>query len=223
MPLDGSATWLQLDLFQPATSMTAPSATSSPTTCAATPNVISLQELEDGLPLSGLRGGLTIVPSGPAALPASRTPEPTPTGAASMTSATFGPSLPGCSEAAARLSSWESSLRMRLPMAGGTKLPLTWKERATPAGRSASLLVRSGRNTKGSDFGLLPTLAARDYRFPNAKPYSERGGGKKGQQLPEVMGGPLNPAWCLSFMGFPEGWEASRPQATPSSRRSRPK
>lgn len=56
---------------------------------------------------------------------------------------------------------------------------------------------------------LLPTLAARDYRFPNAKSFAERGGGKKGEQLPNVLGGPLNPDWCELFMGHPIGWTAS--------------
>lgn len=56
---------------------------------------------------------------------------------------------------------------------------------------------------------MLPTLAARDYRSPNAKTYAERGGGKKGEQLPNSVGGPLNPDWCEWFMGFPVGWTAS--------------
>ena len=61
---------------------------------------------------------------------------------------------------------------------------------------------------------LLPTLAARDYRSPNAKSYSERGGGKKSEQLPNAIRGPLNPDWCEWFMGFPIGWTASEPLAT---------
>lgn len=60
----------------------------------------------------------------------------------------------------------------------------------------------------------LPTLAARDYRHPNAKSYAERGGGSKGEQLPNVLGGPLNPDWCEWFMGWPIGWTASDALAT---------
>ena len=37
------------------------------------------------------------------------------------------------------------------------------------------------------------TPAARDYRYPNNKPWSEREGGKKGEQLPEP--GPARSAW----------------------------
>ena len=52
-----------------------------------------------------------------------------------------------------------------------------------------------------------PTPAARSYRSPRyAKPYSERGGGKKGEQLPNAVGGQLNPAWEELLMGFPPGW-----------------
>lgn len=66
------------------------------------------------------------------------------------------------------------------------------------------------QSTCGRGYGsLLPTLAARDYRFPNAKSFAERGGGKKGEQLPNVLGGPLNPDWCELFMGHPIGWTAS--------------
>lgn len=74
--------------------------------------------------------------------------------------------------------------------------------------------------TRGTGSGLLPTLAARDYRHPNAKSYAERGGGKKGEQLPNVIGGPLNPAWAEWFMGFPAGWTALPRWATRSSRKS---
>jgi hypothetical protein len=53
-----------------------------------------------------------------------------------------------------------------------------------------------------------PTPAARDYRHPNAKSYAERGGGKKGEQLPNAVGGPLNPTWVEWLMGWPLGWTA---------------
>jgi|SRR6185437_1097119 len=52
----------------------------------------------------------------------------------------------------------------------------------------------------------VPTPAARDYRYPNKQPYAARGGGKKGEQLPNAMGGPLNPAWVEWLMGFPPNW-----------------
>jgi len=53
---------------------------------------------------------------------------------------------------------------------------------------------------------LWPTPASRDYRSPNKKSYSERGGGKKGEQLPNAVGGSLNPNWVEALMGYPPGW-----------------
>ena len=52
----------------------------------------------------------------------------------------------------------------------------------------------------------FPTPAARDYRHPNKKPYAERGGTSKGEQLPNAIGGPLNPVWVEWLMGWPLGW-----------------
>lgn len=52
----------------------------------------------------------------------------------------------------------------------------------------------------------FPTPAARDYRHPNAKPYSARGGGTKGEQLPNAIGGALNPTWVEWLMGLPLRW-----------------
>jgi hypothetical protein len=68
---------------------------------------------------------------------------------------------------------------------------------------------------------IWPTPAERDYRHPNAKPYSERGGGKKGEQLPNAVGGSLNPTWVEWLMGFPLGWTALEHWGIRSSRRSR--
>lgn len=80
---------------------------------------------------------------------------------------------------------------------------------------------------------MWPTPASRDFRGPKMKPFSERGGGKKGEQLPNAvahqmhptpdagaakgrgvqssgdrsrLGGSLNPQWVEWLQGFPEGW-----------------
>lgn len=56
-----------------------------------------------------------------------------------------------------------------------------------------------------------PTPAARDYRHPNAKSYQECGGGLKGEQLPNAVGGQLNPTWVEWLLGLPTGWTACGP------------
>lgn len=58
---------------------------------------------------------------------------------------------------------------------------------------------------------MVPTPASRDWRAPNKKPYSERGGGKKGEQLPNAIGGLLNPNWVEWLMGWPIGWTDLKP------------
>jgi len=52
-----------------------------------------------------------------------------------------------------------------------------------------------------------PTLTARDYRSPN------RNGNFK-DQLPNAVGGQLNPDWVEWLMGWPIGWSALEPLGT---------
>jgi len=80
-----------------------------------------------------------------------------------------------------------------------------------------------------------PTPCARDHKGGNLKPYSERGGGTKGEQLPNFVrhhfhqvpttptdgdGGPvpvvLNPEFVEALMGLPIGWTAYAYLATVS-------
>lgn len=81
---------------------------------------------------------------------------------------------------------------------------------------------------------LFPTPAARDYRTPNLQPLSKRGGGRKGEQLPNFIAhcflrdlmsssdGPkssdtiarLNPLFVEWLMGLPHGWTDSEPLET---------
>jgi hypothetical protein len=71
---------------------------------------------------------------------------------------------------------------------------------------------------------LLPTLAARDYRSPNSAASQDRrkiGREKAGQQLPNALGGIINPSWAEWFMGYPAGWTELEVSETRSTRRSR--
>lgn len=70
-----------------------------------------------------------------------------------MTSGTYGLTSTGSSASAALQSSLASRLRARTASLGSTLYKLTWKERATPQGRSISALRASGRPTSASAFG----------------------------------------------------------------------
>jgi hypothetical protein len=93
-------------------------------------------------------------------------------------------------------------------------------KRGLPKPHHATKRMRSGKRNLDDAVALWPTPAARDYRYPNAKPYGGRGGGSKGEQLPNAVGGPLNPLWVEWLMGFPLGWSDCGPSATRPSRKS---
>jgi hypothetical protein len=85
------------------------------------------------------------------------------------------------------------------------------------------------------------TPAERDYRTPNHKAWSDRGGGKKGEQLnnqvahfipgaslnglaaPTPGAGLLNPDFSRWLQGIPATWASCAPTATRSIRNSAPK
>lgn len=55
-----------------------------------------------------------------------------------------------------------------------------------------------------------PTPCARDYRSPG-KTRRERTGGSQGENLPQIVGGQLNPTWVEWLMGWPIGWTDLKP------------
>jgi len=69
----------------------------------------------------------------------------------------------------------------------------------------AGLSAKSG-NGLATAVQVWPTPASRDYRHPNALPYSERGGGTSGEQLPNAVGGALNPNFVEWLLGLPKDW-----------------
>jgi hypothetical protein len=83
--------------------------------------------------------------------------------------------------------------------------PNTWLER-----RERVREKHNNGNGMGMPLAIAakvwPTPAARDYRSPNKLSYAERGGGKKGEQLPNAVGGQLNPSWVEALMGYASDW-----------------
>jgi len=65
----------------------------------------------------------------------------------------------------------------------------------------------------------FPTPAARDHRYPNKVPHKLRRKNLKGEQLPNAIGGPLNPRWVEWLMGYPDGWTDLKRSAMPLFRR----
>ena len=121
-----------------------------------------------------------------------------------MMSGTYGP--PGfISSKSADLTLFLANrLRESTASLGSTLYRLTWKAWITPAGRSIYALRGWARRNSDSVFGSWPgpqssersndlndcvmlamwaAPTARDYRHANAKPYHQRGGGPKGEQL----------------------------------------
>ena len=92
-----------------------------------------------------------------------------------LTSGTYGPPGNGSSESAALTSSWASRLRARTALAGSTLYTLTWKERATPSGRSIPALRASGRRISGNG----STSPEKGWTTPQAHDSSPRGLGQK--------------------------------------------
>jgi hypothetical protein len=128
----------------------------NPPTFEVLRNAISSQVSEDGHTHSDLQTGQTADLFGPEAAPVSHSQVPEQEKASTM-SATCGPYGPASSESVALQQSLESRFQQRLATAGSTLFSLTWKEKATPAGRRYCQLVASAHRISGSDYGLWPT------------------------------------------------------------------
>lgn len=77
--------------------------------------------------------------------------------------------------------------------------------------RSGCVVERPAYRTEGNGYSYLPTLDA------SAHKYRLRGDSQQSRcleamarrgELPGHPSGPLHPAWCETFMGFPQGWTA---------------
>jgi hypothetical protein len=137
-----------------------------PTTCAASHNAISSPASADGpLPCDSL-GGLTLAQFGQALAPANLSASQA-EALGLLTSGIYGRHGSTLSLSVPPPSSWVSKLMRRLGTAGSTLFRLTWKESATPSGRSVSLLRASAHRISDSACGSWPT--------PNAEPQNDGG------------------------------------------------
>jgi hypothetical protein len=128
-------------------------------TCEGSSSVISSPASAAGVTPCDSLGGLTSEPSGPGAVRVSRSRVPAPKLAGTIR-ATFGLRGSSSSASAALSSSLVNRLKARLPTDGSTVFAMTWKQKATPSGRSVCLLRASARSTSGSASGSWPSPCA---------------------------------------------------------------
>ena len=117
-------------------------------------NVISSPASAGGPSPCDWRDGPTIAPSGPHPAHASLSARQA-KALGLLTSGTFGQRSTTLSESAALQSSLANKLQAKTASVGSTLYKLTWKDRATPAGRLISALRASARPTSGSASGGL--------------------------------------------------------------------
>ena len=127
----------------------------------ASRSATSSPALAFGRMLSALRGGLTTGKCGPAPAPASLSARQAKE-MGLLTSGTYGQRSSISSESAALASSLASRLRAKTDLLGSTLWRLTWKERATPSGRSIPALRASVRRISDSECTGWPTPIVND-------------------------------------------------------------
>src|SRR5262245_25067383 len=141
------------------------------TTCGPIVSATSSPASADGATPCGLPAGPMTDLFGQGVAPASRSALPE-RARRPMTSVTCG--LAGfLSSASAALQSYlESRLKRQLDGVGSTLFSLTWRRKATPAGRPYYQLAASARRTSDSDYGSWPTPMA---GTPAQNGYNEAG------------------------------------------------
>ena len=196
--------------------MNDPSPTYVQRTLWATPNTTSSPALPDGPSPCGSPAGPTTVPSPREVVPANHIPRRA-KGRATKTRATSGPSGSTGSSASIDLqSALANRLQTLLDTAGSIEFSLTWKEKATPAGRRYCQLQASGRRTSGSGCSGWPSPKAQEdgrtleqYEAGRLRGYQKRQG--------KTRGGPASKQGGLSISVQLTEPSLVSPTATPTS------
>jgi hypothetical protein len=126
-------------------------------------NVTSSLASESGATRSGLLGGATSAPSGPAPVRASLSARQAKE-LGLLTSGTYGRVGSTSSTAADLQTSLENRLRARLQNLGSTLYKMTWKVWVTPSGRSRFRLRASVLRTCETEHTGWPTTTTRDWK-----------------------------------------------------------
>ena len=141
--------------------MNDPSWRCNPPTSPDTRSATSSQESAGGVTPSDLPDGLQTDLFGRVVAPVSPSAVRENLGGGAIR-AIFGQRGVASSASAALQSSLVSRLKQRLDTAGSTLFAMTWKQKATPSGRSVCLLRASGHRTSGSGCGSWPTPLVSD-------------------------------------------------------------
>ena len=139
-----------------------------PPTCRDTRNAISSLESEYGAMRSGFADGPKIYLFGQVPVRANLSARQA-KDLRLLTSGTFGQHGTTSLSSTNLRQSLASRLQAKTDMLGSTLFKLTWKQQATPLGRSFFLLRASVRRTEGIAFSSWPTPTSRDYKDGDAK------------------------------------------------------
>ena len=187
------------------------SVTLNPNTSPPSPSVTSSPASVVGHTPCVLPDGRTIGPSGPVPARANLSARQA-KAAGSMTSGTYGPRSIISSSSAALTSSLASRLRQRTASVGSTLYTLTWKERATPSGRSIPALRASARRISDSGCGGV-AWPEKGWTTPQAHDTSGR------SETQKALHGTKHGCACLVLEAKQAGWPTP---STPSGGQTYP-